>query len=245
MQLTEDVYLVGSGSAGFGLSDDFDSHVYLLDGGDEYALIDAGGGRATSEIARNVHHDGLDPTRIKWVLLTHYHADHAAGAAQWQRTGARIAGDREGAPWLQTADEAAISLAEARAAGLYPHDYRIDPCAIDVELDDGAKLTVGDLTVEVISTPGHARGHVSYRVAGRNGVYLFVGDLVFYGGQVLLLTTHDSSPHDLRRSIDKVGELAFDALFPGHLTFSLRDGQRHVEAARSRLASLMVPANVL
>lgn len=245
MQLTEDVYLVGSGSAGFGMSDDFDSHVYLLDGGDEYALIDAGGGRATNAIIGNIHRDGLDPGRIRWVLLTHYHADHAAGAVEWQRAGARVAGDREGAGWLQAADEAAISLADARAAGLYPHDYRVEPCTVDVELDEGAELTVGDLTVAAISTPGHSRGHMSFRVVGRNGVYLFAGDLVFFGGQVLLLTTHDSSPIDLRRSIDKVAELPFDALFPGHLTFSLRDGQRHVEKAQARVASLMVPANVL
>lgn len=47
MRLAERVHLVASGQLGVGLTDDHDCHVYLLDGGAEYALVDAGGGRDT------------------------------------------------------------------------------------------------------------------------------------------------------------------------------------------------------
>ena len=43
VRITRDVYMVGSGQ--LGLSNALDCHVYLLDGGEALALIDAGGGR--------------------------------------------------------------------------------------------------------------------------------------------------------------------------------------------------------
>ena len=56
MRLTERVHLVGSGRTGFNISDPYDCHVYLVDGGSELA-------------------------RIGTILLTHAHADHAGWAA--------------------------------------------------------------------------------------------------------------------------------------------------------------------
>ena len=54
MRITKRIYLVGSGQNGFNLTDDYDCHVYLLDCGGEYALIDAGGGRSTAAILTNI-----------------------------------------------------------------------------------------------------------------------------------------------------------------------------------------------
>lgn len=60
MRLTQDVALVGGGNAGFGLSAPLDCHVYLLDGGDELALVDAGVGDVVGEtgLSRGLGDDG-------------------------------------------------------------------------------------------------------------------------------------------------------------------------------------------
>jgi len=246
MRLTDDVYLVGSGVLGIGLTDDYDCHVYLIDGGDEYALVDAGGGRAIPQILETIRHDGLDPSRLRHILLTHYHADHAGGAAGWkEHNDARIVGHAEGASWLRDGDEEAISLTVARASGQYPPDYRLAPCPVDLEVHEGSTLTIGALRLRVLETPGHARGHVAYLLTGRDRTYLFGGDLIFFGGQVSLLSTYDASLQDLKASIEKIGALSFDALLPGHLTFSLRDGQRHVRAALARFQALAVPTSII
>jgi glyoxylase-like metal-dependent hydrolase (beta-lactamase superfamily II) len=81
VRLTRGVHLVGSGE--IGLSDPWDAHVYLLDGGSELALVDAGCGQRDSleRILANVRDDGLDPARITTLLLTHWHPDHSGGAA--------------------------------------------------------------------------------------------------------------------------------------------------------------------
>ncbi len=52
MKLTNDVYLVGGGDYGFNLTHRLDCHTYLVDGGGELALIDAGFGPGTDRDPR-------------------------------------------------------------------------------------------------------------------------------------------------------------------------------------------------
>jgi glyoxylase-like metal-dependent hydrolase (beta-lactamase superfamily II) len=97
VRLTSEVYVVGGGAnLCFGLSDDPDCHVYLLDGGDEYALIDCGmaAGRSLDRIAENILREGLHLTRLRTLILTHYHmttpvARRRCGSASGSRSGRR------------------------------------------------------------------------------------------------------------------------------------------------------------
>jgi len=91
MKLTGDVYLVGSGSAGIGLTHELDCHVYLLDGGGELALVDAGVGLDVEGILRNIEAEGFRPQDVRYILITHAHGDHIGDAVPIaQRTGAKI-----------------------------------------------------------------------------------------------------------------------------------------------------------
>lgn len=84
VRLTPRVTLVGSGTLGFGLTDAHDSHVYLVDGGTDAVLVDAGCGLAADRIAANVR-ACLGAGPVSRILLTHAHADHAGGAADLAR----------------------------------------------------------------------------------------------------------------------------------------------------------------
>ena len=67
VRLTRDIALVGGGNNGFDISAPLDCHVYLLDGGDELALVDAGVGDVPGDpdaILANAEADGFDPGRI-------------------------------------------------------------------------------------------------------------------------------------------------------------------------------------
>lgn len=50
MKLTDNVYLVGSGE--IGLTNQYDCHVYLIDGGSDAVLIDAGVGIESEKIKK-------------------------------------------------------------------------------------------------------------------------------------------------------------------------------------------------
>ena len=248
MRLTSDVAVVGGGQFGFGISSPLDCHVYLLDGGDELALIDAGMGGAigdTEKILQNIRDDGYDPARISKVLLTHYHADHAGGAAElYAALGVPIIGSPLTATTLERGDEEQISLPVAKAAGLYPDDYVFQACPASGDFIDGASFMVGSLRITTYDTPGHSDGHVSFLVEGGERSYLIEGDVVFFGGLILLQNIADCSIQKYAASVEKLASLEFDALLPGHLTVSLTDGRRHIDAAAAVFRKLLVPKNL-
>jgi glyoxylase-like metal-dependent hydrolase (beta-lactamase superfamily II) len=249
MRLTPDVALVGSGAFGFDLSSPSDAHVYLLDGGDELALVDAGSGGIIGDselILANIRADGFDPGRIGRLLLTHYHFDHMGGAADFQsRLGLTVHGSPLTARVLAEADEPAISLPAAKAAGYVPDDYHITACPASGDLVDGASFSIGRLRVTVYETPGHCHGHVSFLVEGGERTLLLQGDVVFAGGTIFLQQIPDCSIQDYAESARKLAAIEFDAFLPGHLSISLRDGTRHVRAAAAQFEKLMVPRNLI
>jgi metallo-beta-lactamase class B len=91
---------------------------------------------------------GLDPRQIKYVLISHAHGDHDQGAAALQKQfGAKVV--------MGAADWEATLQRPATAAGGVP--------ARDVTVSrDGMKLTLGDTTIDIVSTPGHTPGTLSY-----------------------------------------------------------------------------------
>jgi hydroxyacylglutathione hydrolase len=245
VKIFDRIHIIASGRLGFGLTDDFDCHVYLINGGSEYALIDAGGGRDVDGIVDQITGDGLDPGRVRQLLLTHGHADHAAGAAPLrQRFGLRVAASPTVARYVREGDEHAVSLDVARQAGGYPPEFTFPPCPVDTELDDGAQVSVGDLTLTGLNTPGHASGHIAYVLRQGDRVSVFCGDAVFFGGTILLQHTWDCSLQESIRSVERLAALSVDGLFPGHLTFAVRHGRRQVDKAIQSIANLLPPAQM-
>ena len=248
MRLTERVYLVGSGASGFSLTDRLDCHIYLLDGGSELALIDVGTGMGVPEILDNIRGDGFDPARIGHMILTHAHADHAGGAAH-MRTAlggpAQVYLHRDCADFLRQGDANAISLNAAKDFGLYPRGYGFEPCPVDVELEEGQHLVVGDLELEVLETPGHCWGHSSLIMRHNGRLYFFGGDLVFFGGRILLQNIYDCDLQAYVASLEKVAHLTVDVFLPGHRSLALKDGQHHIDAAIRPLREGLLPPNLV
>ncbi|MGD9711053.1 MAG: MBL fold metallo-hydrolase [Thermomicrobiales bacterium] len=249
MRLTSDICLVGGGRFGFGLTSPGDCHVYLIDGGDDLLLVDAGiGGIAgdPGKIIAQIEQDGYDPSRVSRLFLTHYHTDHMGGAAQMRELlGCEIHGSPLTARTLEAGDETQVSLPEAKRAGYFPEDYVLQPCPAIGDLVDGATFEIGRLRLRVVDTPGHASGHVSFLIEGGERTYLVQGDVVFFGGTVFLQNVHDCSIQEYSASVNKLAELDFDAHLPGHLGISLEDGKRHILAAKAVFDALGVPKNLV
>ena len=249
MRVTDEVYVVGGGPIlAFGLSNTPDCHVYLIDGGDELALVDCGmaAGDSLDRIARNIAAEGLDLGRLRRLILTHYHVDHAGGAARFrERFGLEVLAPAGAAAALRAGDERAVALDVAKRASFYAPDYRLEPVPIDRELREGDRVRVGGLELEVYDTPGHCDGHASYLLRGRARRYLFAGDVVFYGGQVVLQNIHDCSIQRSAASVEKLAALEFEALLPGHVGIVVDDGPYHVRLAAKAFDSLFVPKNLV
>ena len=90
---------------------------------------------------------GLDPTDIKYVVISHAHGDHIGGAQLLQeRFGAQVV--MGGPDW---------DLVET-----YPNRYSTMAPTRDIVATDGMELTLGDTTVTLWTTPGHTAGTLSY-----------------------------------------------------------------------------------
>jgi metallo-beta-lactamase class B len=98
---------------------------------------------------------GLDPRQVKYVLISHAHGDHDQGAALFQsRYGAKVV--------MGTADwESTLTRPATAAGGVPKRDVAVGA--------DGFKLTLGDATVDVIATPGHTPGTLSYIFRVKDG----------------------------------------------------------------------------
>ena len=102
---------------------------------------------------------------VEWILETHAHADHLSAAAYLKTlTGARIAIGEH----IKDVQRIFAPIFDAK-------DLAGDGAPFDRLLKDRETLSVGGLTIEVMSTPGHTPGCVSYRIADN----IFVGDTMF------------------------------------------------------------------
>ncbi|MEM7343924.1 MAG: MBL fold metallo-hydrolase [Chloroflexota bacterium] len=227
MRLHDRIYLVGSGE--MGLSDAWDCHVYLIDGGDSLALIDAGGGRPASftRIEETIKADGFDPQRIQHLLLTHWHNDHARGAAAWR---SRL----EVSVYLPENER--TYLEQGQAGGI--------PCVVDRGLNHQDQIQIGDLTIQVIQVPGHSPGICAYLLDLAGYRVLFGADIVFVHGLLGLINYEGSSMAAYRQYLPRLADLNIDALLPGHLLFTLRHGQRHIDLALERLQEMFIPPSI-
>lgn len=246
MRLTDRIHLVGSGEAGWALTDPLDSQVYLVTTVGGHVLVDTGTGRSVDTILDAVRGDGLDPAGIGWILLTHAHADHAGGGSAWRRAlpSVRIAASAETAPWLAAGDEEATSVDRARTAGLYPADYRLEPFEVDLALLADDVIRIGDLAFTAIASPGHAAGHLAFVVDVDDALTLFSGDALFPAGRILLQDTWDCDLQAALRSVERLADLGADRLLAGHLEPIVAAARPHFAAALERIARLAVPASI-
>ena len=108
--------------------------IILIDAIFDYSVDD--------EVAGGLKALGLDPATIKYVIISHGHADHSGGAKYLQ--------DRFNAHVLLTAAD--WDLLD-RSSGTKPKR--------DLVATDGQKLTLGDTTITMYTTPGHTLGTLS------------------------------------------------------------------------------------
>ena len=117
--------------------------IILIDAIFDYSVED--------EVVGGLKKLGLDPAQIKYVVVSHAHGDHAAGAKFLQeRFGARLV--------MSAAD---YDLLDTQNPPWKPKR--------DIVATDGYKLTLGDTTLTLTLTPGHTLGTISTLVPVRDG----------------------------------------------------------------------------
>lgn len=111
--------------------------------------------------------------QLSAVLITHAHYDHTLAA--WtlnQQLGGKIYLNPEDQPLL-------LQIIFGLASRFRPEIRPVSPDEVDGKPADGDRLQFGAIHIEVMATPGHTPGHVSYYLP-ESGM-IFSGDTVFFG----------------------------------------------------------------
>jgi hydroxyacylglutathione hydrolase len=134
---------------------------WIVDGGERAVVIDPG-----DEGDRLI--EALD-TPVEAILLTHTHFDHVGAVAQLARhTGAPVYCPRIEVPVLKDIN-----------SYVFPGYGPYEPYDPEETLDGGERLSLAGLDLDVIFTPGHSPGHMSFSLAEHR--LLFDGDVLFQG----------------------------------------------------------------
>ena len=106
---------------------------------------------------------------LKYIENTHGHPDHTCGNAKLKSlTNARII--------MHEMDDEMFSSPQAHA---HARQFGFNPSPpADITVKDGDKIVVGDVSLEVIHTPGHSPGGLCLLGDGN----VFTGDTLFVGG---------------------------------------------------------------
>lgn len=155
----------------------------------------------SESLAHSIEQNNL---RIRWVVNTHGHADHTAGNDFWSlKTGAQTVIHYRDWDFFSTLEMQQTAMAE----GFSPLTR------IDRQVQEGDKLTVGDIEFTVLHTPGHTPGAICLYTPGN----LFTGDTLFVGAAGRTDLSGGSLPLLIQSIQEKILPLPeATIIWPGH-----------------------------
>jgi glyoxylase-like metal-dependent hydrolase (beta-lactamase superfamily II) len=211
-------------------------NAYLLRGDDGYTLVDCGwkADDVLETLQAELRAIGVSLNDVRTLIVTHFHPDHYGLAGTLVELGklrllmhrldwlhvrtvqsdpvqsSRVSGD-----WLRY--HGLVESADDNAERALDAFERYTIVAPDVELEDGACISVGRHELRVVWTPGHTAGHIC--------LYDPVRDLILTGDHVLdpITPSVNYMRPDLGNplgsfliSLRKVAELDVDFVLPAH-----------------------------
>jgi glyoxylase-like metal-dependent hydrolase (beta-lactamase superfamily II) len=170
---------------------------------------------AAGDLVDALQADGM---HLSGVLVTHHHPDHVGGSMMgFELKGLAELMERVSVPVHVNSEEA---LFVSRITGISMGDL--------TQHENGDKVSVGDIDIELLHTPGHTPGSQCFLLDGR----LVAGDTLFLEG--CGRTDFPGGDSDeMFRSLQKLARLPGDpTVFPGHW-YSLEPSASLSEVKRS------------
>jgi metallo-beta-lactamase class B len=139
-RIADNLYYVGAA--------DIASYLIVTDSG--LALIDGGYPETAAQILANIKTLGFDPKAVKILISSHAHFDHAGGLAEIKA--------KTGAALYASAEDGALMKRGGKGDFFLGDKFPYPPVTPDRTLQDGQKVTLGDVVLTAHLTPGHTKG---------------------------------------------------------------------------------------
>jgi hydroxyacylglutathione hydrolase len=205
-------------------------NIYLIDGGTEFALIDVGFLDELADVLELIRQLDFSLSACKMIIATHADVDHTQGLSRAREIlKCAVAAHPKSIPAIEEGDEV-FTYARIDAQGIH---IPMPRCRVDLAIDDGEVLQIGDKTLHVWSTPGHTAGQLALRM----GHLLFSGDNIFRDGCVGVIDAHHGSNLlDFIASLKRIRNSEVEYLLPSHGPI-FRKNNALIDATISRLES--------
>src|SRR4051812_33050166 len=192
------------------------------DGADSALIVDPG--EEAPRILAAVEELGV---KVEAILLTHTHFDHVGAVAP--------VAEATGAPVYVSEIERPV-LADIMSYVPFPGFGPYESYEADHTLKGGERLELAGLEIDVLFTPGHSPGHLTYSIPGQRA--MFSGDVLFQGsvGRV------DLPGGDWETLIGSIGTLVESlpedtTVYPGHMGITSLGAERRTNPFLAELAA--------
>jgi hydroxyacylglutathione hydrolase len=195
--------------------------MFRRDGSERALIVDPG-----DEPERILDAAGELGVTVEGILLTHTHFDHIGAVAPIAKaTGAPV-----WCPEIETP-----VLADINAFVPWPGFGPYESYEADHTLRGGEQLEIAGLEIDVIFTPGHSPGHVTYSV--RDEAAIFSGDVLFQGS----VGRTDLPGGDWGTLVDSIRNLVEShppetKVYPGHMGITTLGAERSTNPFLAELA---------
>lgn len=194
-------------------------NVYLVFDQDEWILIDVGYTDTIDEVLEMIRQLDFRLSSCKTLVATHADVDHIQALARAKQVlKTTVTSHPKAVAPLKSGDKL-WTFAEIVAQNI---KLEMPPVDVDVQVNDGDKIQVGGIELEVWSTPGHTDSQLAFRM----GELLFSGDNIYRDGGVGAIDAHHGS--DLRafiKSLERIRDSDVKWLLPSHGPIFRKDSQ--------------------
>jgi metallo-beta-lactamase class B len=211
----------------------------LIETDDGLILVDGGLPQSAPLIVANIRKLGFDPNDIRVILVSHPHFDHAGGVNALQRlTGADVfTGSAGVAPLTSGRLEAGDPQFVAGS-----DDGRFPPVRNVSSIGDGKTVSVGEVAVTAVYTPGHTAGGVTWTwescALGTCYNVVYADSLTAVSAAGFSFATSGAAA-DLTESAGRIADLDCDILLSPHpFFFGMYDKLERIDEGNPFINSL-------
>jgi hydroxyacylglutathione hydrolase len=197
------------------------SYIFRRDGSDRALIVDPGD--EADKLLNAI--EGLGVT-LDGILLTHTHFDHVGAVAPVAKaTGAEV--------WVPKIEK--FVLEDINSFVPWPGFGPYEDYEAEHTLEGGETLRLAGFEIDVLHTPGHSPGHVTFSIADEQAI--FSGDVLFQGSVGRVDLPGGDGPtlmESIRTLIDALPPET--AVYPGHMGTTTLAAERATNPFLAELA---------
>ena len=191
---------------------------FLIKGSEGDVVLYTGMPGSGNMIEKSITKLGFNPRDVKLILTGHAHCDHVGGHAYLKKvTGAKISMMREEVELFESGGKHDFHYGDYNA-------FAFEPAKVDSVFRDGDQITLGDITIRALLTPGHTKGSTTYSMnvvdGGKTYTVVFPdGTTVNPGYRVAKNPSYKGIEGDYRRTFHRLEALKPDVWLAPHNEF--------------------------